>query len=155
MSKCWIDNGALHKMRQEGMIHFPLETGGSLMGYRTKNGDVVIVDVTGSGPDAIHERYNFQCDASWIQKQINKVFDETDGMIHYLGDWHTHPGGSTELSDMDKKALKLIVDTPEAFSPCAIMVVLGFRCDKLGAYQYPEVRESMAIKLFDFEGVNV
>ena len=46
-------------------------------------------------------------------------------MDNYLGDWHTHPGGSPTLSFRDRKTLKQIARWKPARSITPVMVILN------------------------------
>jgi integrative and conjugative element protein (TIGR02256 family) len=154
MSKCWIENKALDKMRAEGMKHFPLETGGCLMGYRDINGDMVIVDIVGPGPDADHQAYEFAGNTKWQDDEVKRIFDAHDGDVTYIGDWHTHPNQNTLLSEKDIKCLDVIATTKEAYCPKPLMLVLGKRLDLITIYQYPEIDKPVPIKYYDLAAVH-
>jgi integrative and conjugative element protein (TIGR02256 family) len=85
------------------------ETGGIIIGYRTKRLDIVITHVSGPGPKALHSFCNFDIDHEFAQRALDYIFAETEGELSFLGDWHTHPLMSTSLSGCDKVTLKEIV----------------------------------------------
>jgi len=102
---------------------WPLETGGILLGHASQ----VLANVTvavGPGPEAQHSRYGFTPDADWQATQVAEAWS-VDGSIEYLGDWHTHPGGTTRFSDLDRKAAVTISEAPAARQPRPIMLVLA------------------------------
>ena len=70
------------------------------MGYRSDR-DVVITDIIGPGPIAIHRKYSFTPDATWQENEIARIYGESGRVHTYLGDWHSHPYGSRELSIKD------------------------------------------------------
>ena len=114
---------ALAQMAQQGWSRFPLETGGILLGAGT--GDCIKVrHVVGPGPKATHERYRFLPDAEWQAAQVTNLWNE-DRTITYLGDWHTHPEGTTRFSDLDEQTARDIASYDAARQPNPVMVVLA------------------------------
>ena len=150
--KCWIDHQALQKMHDEAMMHSPLETGGTLMGYQLKEKkQIVITDLVGPGPKAEHEANSYLPDNIWQSQEVRKIFDKSKGRITYIGDWHTHPESPTILSGPDVKCLKQIANYKKAYLPNPIMLIMGFRnCTVIDVYGYPSLK-SILIETFDFE----
>lgn len=135
--KVWINAQCFTVMRSLSMEKFPLETGGILAGYRADNGDVVVTNVIGAGPNATHERYRFEGDYEYQTDEIGRLFDACDGKISYLGDWHTHPKGVAIMSDLDLKCLDTIANNKEAQCESPVMIILGGdQCDDIRCYPY-------------------
>ena len=104
--------------------HIALETGGVLLGWRDSH-NVVVEHVIGPGPGARHERMSFQPDASWQQARIAQLYEQSGRRLSYLGDWHTHPGGSPVPSRRDDRTLQHIASSSEARCPDPVMVIMG------------------------------
>jgi integrative and conjugative element protein (TIGR02256 family) len=119
----WIPDTELQRMVLEADRRFPLETGGVLTGY-VRDHQYVIERVIGPGPIAVHHACRFEPDHAWQCREIDRVFDETRGICTYLGDWHTHPAGGSQMSSLDRKTLAGIAASFDgALRP--IMVVGG------------------------------
>lgn len=124
------------KISKLAKIDLPNETGGTLVGYYTGNKSLaIIVDVlvvSSSWPKFL-QRFIRPPDST--DKQLSKIFRETKGAIHYLGDWHSHPNTSPKPSSTDIDTLiddaidqRIAIDTPilfiigknlnEAFTDC-------------------------------------
>ncbi|GAA1150716.1 Mov34/MPN/PAD-1 family protein [Nocardioides aquiterrae] len=112
----------------EGWSKWPLETGGILLGKPGPDGHVV-TDLIGPGPEGRHERYGFTPDSDWQAEQVAARW-ATDSNLHYLGDWHTHPGGSTRLSRLDRSTARDIAAYEEARQPNPFMLVLALGRDQ-------------------------
>src|SRR3712207_2886776 len=82
----------------EAYQHFPLETGGLLLG-RT-GPERLVTCVIGPGPNATHERFRFNPDQRWQEDAVAAAW-KVDRDLEYLGDWHTHPTGRPRLSKLD------------------------------------------------------
>jgi len=123
--RIWISEFALERMRQLAQLHFPLETGGMLIGYVGDNGEPVVNNVIGPGPKARHGRFKFVPDGWYQQEVLEKIFLKTEGRETYLGDWHTHPKGGNCPSYIDKITLAKIAHEPASGTKHPIMAILG------------------------------
>jgi integrative and conjugative element protein (TIGR02256 family) len=140
MNFCWVKKKVLLLMKEEGWKKFPNETGGILLGYR-KDRSAVVTQLVGPGPLAKHEQFGFTPDYGFHMSEVDRIFVESEGTEIYLGDWHTHPKGSTELSDLDIKCLDTVAKYKEAYNPNPLMLVLGGNLDRLGVYGYSKERK--------------
>ncbi|MDP1738050.1 MAG: Mov34/MPN/PAD-1 family protein [Caulobacter sp.] len=102
--KVWLTNSLMARIREMGQAFYPLETGGILLGWRD-NKDRIASVVIGPGPQALHGRHMFLPDHKWQVARIRELFKESGGDLDYLGDWHTHPGGTAEMSQQDHRTL--------------------------------------------------
>lgn len=121
----WIPKRTYLQMCALGEQRFPLETGGMLLGYEADNGEAVVTTVIGPGRNAKHRRYRFSPDAEYQQAELTAHHLRTAGRETYLGDWHTHPLGSTTLSLLDKRTLTRIACAPSSGTIKPIMAILG------------------------------
>mgnify|MGYP002029289813 CR=1 FL=1 len=113
-------------MRALADSSFPQETGGLLMGYfDDQSKDVVVTDIIGPGPKGSHKRMSFVPDYEFQEKEIARIYEETNRTSTYLGDWHTHPKGHASLSGQDLNTLCNIAFYPKARVPSPIMVLLA------------------------------
>ena len=135
----------------------PKETGGVFMGYRARD-SIVITNVIGSGPNAVHQSVFYRPDLQYEETQIAKAYAESKRMHTYLGDWHTHPSGILRLSRKDKIALATIAKSKEARIERPIMAILAgenddWRChvweyiSRLISLMGPTMR-SMRLKMY-------
>ncbi|HST48707.1 hypothetical protein [Jatrophihabitans sp.] len=72
-----IPGTTLATILAEGWASWPMETGGLLLGHRANHHGLgaVAARVIGPGPEARHERYGFEPDATWQAKQVAIVLD--------------------------------------------------------------------------------
>jgi integrative and conjugative element protein (TIGR02256 family) len=113
LTEVWLKKRNLELMIAEAGQFAPKETGGVLMGYRTR-GSVVITDVVGAGPNATHAQTFYRSDLAHERREIARIYEQSNRMHSYLGDWHTHPAGLLKLSRKDKVALKSVATCKEA-----------------------------------------
>src|SRR5262245_43580637 len=89
----WIPEKMFEAMTIEADRTFPDETGGVLLGYWAKPySEVVVTQLIGPGPRAIHKRNRFIPDSDYQEEEIARLYKESGHLHVYLGDWHTHPG---------------------------------------------------------------
>jgi len=126
LKNVWIADDVLNLIIDEANNKAPLETGGILAGYCSADDrDVVITKMVGPGSRALHRQWTFRPDYSYHRSQIEKIFDESNRTISYLGDWHTHPGNPAYLSWLDKRALRNITKFQGNYMDHPIMLILG------------------------------
>ena len=110
-----MERTVLAELHRTAWAADPDETGGVLLGHRIP-GDGIgasVATVVGPGPAAVHEPRRFEPDYDWQVAQVAELWTQ-DELLDYLGDWHTHPAGSTTLSPLDKAALRVIAAAPDA-----------------------------------------
>lgn len=114
-----IDRQLLSFIIHESRKKYPNETGGIIAGYR-ESGIVQIAFVTGPGPKAVHGRTSFLRDGEYCQKELDQIFEQTNGTVDYLGEWHSHPF-NLGPSRRDKDSLSEIAMDANYASPMPIM----------------------------------
>jgi integrative and conjugative element protein (TIGR02256 family) len=130
-----VDRTVLADVHRSAWARYPNETGGVLVGHRM-SGDglgACVQHVIGPGPAAVHEPRRFEPDHAWQAARVAELWTR-DESLEYLGDWHTHPGGSTALSPLDKEALRVIAGAPDAnqANPVMLIVALHAESTRLG-----------------------
>lgn len=123
MPSVWLPELVIEELRRLANQYYPLEIGGMLMGYIAENKDYVVTSIIGPGPNAKHSRHAFEPDSDFQLKILHARYMETNGRETYLGDWHTHPDGTTNLSRRDKETLASIAATPESKITSPLMAV--------------------------------
>lgn len=80
----WVSENAYAEMLKLAQHHYPLETGGMLMGYEAEDSTVVVTKIIGPGPNAKHGRFRFIPDGVYQQSELENHFWATDGRETYL-----------------------------------------------------------------------
>lgn len=123
-ARLWLADSAMTAMHKIANQYYPYETGGMLLGYVARNSDVVVNAIIGPGPKAKHSRFRFMPDAIYQQAELESHFYKTEASETYLGDWHTHPRGSCQLSMIDKRTLARIARTSSSGTQHPVMAIL-------------------------------
>jgi len=97
------------------------------MGYETDDG-LVITDLVGAGANAVRMRSRFTPDAEHQWSEIAKLYERSERLHAYIGDWHSHPNSSPRYSVVDCAALRVVSASPEARCKRPVMLILGC-CD--------------------------
>jgi integrative and conjugative element protein (TIGR02256 family) len=100
-------------LAREGDQYRFCETGGVLFGYHTDDNDLVITQATGPGPRARHGWRSFEPDTRYCQERLEAVFQESEGAISYVGEWHTHPHGGLRPSRLDFESMMELARDPD------------------------------------------
>jgi integrative and conjugative element protein (TIGR02256 family) len=122
-----LPQAILAEMQREAQHQEPNESGGVLMGYADRT-DPNLIKVTaqiGPGPNATHRRHRFEPDAAWQCDEVARCYEQSGRIATYLGDWHSHPGGSARPSRLDRKTARNISRSPEARVPHPLMLILA------------------------------
>jgi len=90
------------RMRRES----PRETGGLLVGRLNPRKKIVYVTRLVRAPaDSRGTPYFFIRGTERLPEVLEHVERRTGGLLTYVGEWHTHPMGGSDLSDTDKEAV--------------------------------------------------
>jgi len=125
MIKIWIKRNLYVKLIDFTMEFMPNETGGMLLGYTSQEGDLVLSNIIGPGPKAVHLNNYFLPDGDYQQKKLTNLFNKSGGAVSYLGDWHSHPFNNSYVSQLDFKTLKEIAFCPTSGTQNPIILILG------------------------------
>lgn len=121
----WLTAEIAAACMSEASRAFPLESGGTFMGYHADSDTVVVTAVIGPGPHASHGHSHFEPDQAWQLDEIARLYAESGRRQTYVGDWHSHPNASSgEVSDVDRRVLKSIMKTPAARCRRPLMALL-------------------------------
>jgi integrative and conjugative element protein (TIGR02256 family) len=135
---------------------FPRETGGVLMGYWAQLfTEVVVTHAIGPGPEAIHYEKGFIPDSQYQEAEIARIYLQSNRFSTYLGDWHTHPSGSSYLSHRDKRTLQEIASFQDERCPIPIMAVFGGGEEGWGIRVWKYERRKGPMRLFGVKVVGL
>lgn len=114
------------EMEAEADRAFPNETGGILLGYADRDDPAaiqVLIQI-GPGPGARHEPHRFEPDSPWQTARLAKAYSDTERLAAYLGDWHSHPHGTSKPSSLDRGTARRIARTKTARCPHPMIAIL-------------------------------
>lgn len=121
------DDGLLSKLHGLRQKKLPNETGGVLLGSFDLDRHVVyIVDTIPSPPDSEEWPRLYVRGRDGLQPQVDQVKIATDGMLEYIGEWHSHPSGVLPIpSTADQAVFAWITELTDAEGLPAVMMIVG------------------------------
>ncbi|NVK73763.1 MAG: ThiF family adenylyltransferase [Oceanospirillaceae bacterium] len=90
----------LTSYRQDGSDD--VESAGLLIGYG-KGSTYTLYRITSPQESDIQSRAYFKLDSAPHQKIVDEYFSSSDGLLGYIGTWHTHPQSIPSPSNLDLK----------------------------------------------------
>jgi hypothetical protein len=85
----------------------PNETGGLMIGTaHIKLRTIYVTRIVGAPPDSAGSPSSFKRGASDLPEVVNEIHEATGGLLGFVGDWHTHPRGSGNISPTDIAAMQ-------------------------------------------------
>ncbi|MEO2128199.1 MAG: Mov34/MPN/PAD-1 family protein [Christiangramia sp.] len=124
-----IDQKLLDKIGKRGIENFPNEFGGFLIGkysddYKTLFITDYILPKISKG-----SRYIFERSSKGIKSILSELFRVKKEF--YVGEWHTHPNGSTGYSNTDLNAMINIAGTSSVKIKNPVLLILSVSDKKL------------------------
>ncbi len=102
------------------------EKGGILLGkYDSANHCYCITEFTLPTKNDESGPLYFVRNKEAAQKVINSRWNESKGIINYLGEWHTHPQVRPVPSTVDLKLIRQIIREQSAVWPEVLMLIIG------------------------------
>lgn len=124
LERLWISATVLETVAAEAEAWAPDETGGVLMGYEAEGG-LVVTRLVGGGPNAVRSANGFAPDEQFQLAEIGRIYEESGRINTFIGDWHSHPGGSPFYSNLDRHAMRTVSRSETARCPRPLMMILG------------------------------
>lgn len=86
--------------------HAPSETGGILVGrLAVPRKTIYVTRLVPAPPDSRGTPWLFTRGTARLPEALDLVQRRTGGLLTYVGEWHSHPMGGSDLSDTDKSAV--------------------------------------------------
>ncbi|MDD3490245.1 MAG: ThiF family adenylyltransferase [Paludibacter sp.] len=127
-----IRGEVVNEIKKDLISNIPNETGGLLIGkIDSKRKVIYVTRFTKAPSDSIKKPYFFTRGTNNVPEEIEFIRDKTGNLIDYVGEWHSHPNGSSQLSDTDRQAISelratldkvpyptfIIIATPSKLNP--------------------------------------
>lgn len=114
---------ALSVIRSHAVNSKDRETGGILLGRYEADGNLAVVMTATERPkDSISGRTWFQRGVRGLKELLRERWQRGE---YYLGEWHSHPGGSPNPSGNDVREMRAIAKDVSYRCPKPIMVIAG------------------------------
>jgi len=112
-----------HEHRQIGALP---ERGGLLLGEIHENGTVLFVSCASvPGAEDRSSRFSWNRDQDRANRIIREKWEQSNGLINYLGEWHTHPQDDPRASCVDMATMFRLVRRKTLVTQGLLMVIVG------------------------------
>lgn len=127
-----IDDGTRQKASKIRYDNLPAETGGVIVGYTDQKAKTVyIVDILGAPPDSRADVTGFTRGAAGLAATLAEIRQRTDGIVDYIGEWHSHPEFTRATpSPADRELLDCLASKLASDGEPALMMIVG-RADEI------------------------
>jgi len=100
----------IEEMNSSALSAFPNETGGALIGHISMvNKTITISELIPAPPDSIISPTYFELGTEGLRKKVKRIENMTNGLLTYVGTWHSHPYGSGASNIDSSTKTKLLV----------------------------------------------
>lgn len=123
--KIIVNDKILDDIRKYYCLLINYETGGILLGKFNKENRVVEITEVHELKTNFFSRILYKRSGRKAQKIINRRWHETNGVINYIGEWHTHPNMQAVPSSTDISSLKEITEKVKGVLPGTILIIAG------------------------------
>jgi integrative and conjugative element protein (TIGR02256 family) len=121
-----IPDEVLDAMRKVAASASPRETGGTLVGHYSEDRLTAFVTrALEAKTGARRQRTRFYRPPDDVDGQLARIYEETGGITHYLGEWHSPPGATPTPSPTDLSTLRGLARSRSVASDTPIMIILG------------------------------
>jgi len=116
----------LTAMREMAANSRPRETGGTLVGHYSEDlQEAFVTAALEADIGARKQRARFYRPPDDVDGQLARIYEESGGLTHYLGEWHTHPGVAPTPSPTDLATLRGLARSRSVATDTPFMVILG------------------------------
>lgn len=112
---------------------YPNECGGFLIGYYSSNGKTLFITDILKPKKYKSNPTIFIRSSEGIEQRLKELYQQKNPE-YYIGEWHTHPNGSTMFSNMDLQAMTSINKCSTVKIGNPILLILSL--DKTGTYEF-------------------
>jgi hypothetical protein len=123
------DEFLLNRLSSLRAERLPNETGGVFIGTFDLEREIVyVVDTLPSPPDSTEWPVLYIRGCRGLPQRLQQIDDATIGMLHYVGEWHSHPNGcSTKPSGDDRKVFQWLLEHMQMDGLPPTMAIVGER----------------------------
>ncbi len=124
--KLIINQEVIDEINKYRQINNNNESGGVLLGKKELNNDTyVISNITVPSIYDYSSKTSFIRNKDYTQQQINEIWEASNGIVNYIGEWHTHSVKDPIPSTTDNSLInQLYKDKTNVFQHF-FMIILG------------------------------
>lgn len=124
--KLIIKDDVLNAIYKFNPIDYKHENGGVLLGkFNKEENTYIITNISTTNSKDRKGKYYFIRNKKQAQLVINKYWENSNGEINYLGEWHTHDEQYPTPSFVDKQLVKQMLNNKNIEINNVFMIILG------------------------------
>ena len=122
-----LDSELVRKLSDFRRDRLPNETGGVLLGCHDNGRKILyIADALPSPPDSQERTTSYIRGVQCLEQEVSSIATITGDMLGYVGEWHSHPvGSSANPSDRDKRLLEWVCEGMRVHGLPGLILVVG------------------------------
>lgn len=129
-----IEDGLLDRLEKLGVKYYPNEFGGFLIGYYANDFKTVFVTDFLLPKKHKSSSISFERSIEGLEKKFKKIFDQDKH--YFIGEWHTHPDGSSKHSQTDLEALIKTVECETVKIKNPILLIISINKSQMIDYSF-------------------
>jgi len=132
-----FQKAVVSQMLNKGKSHYPNEFGGILIGRYDEIRKVAYIHYIVNPKHFKASPAFFQRETKGLEQKLIDLHKQTPS-LYYLGEWHTHPNGSTSPSTTDINTLITLSKSEQVSIDNPLMLIIGLSPSKInfGLYIY-------------------
>ncbi|EAD1487570.1 hypothetical protein RI88_00005, partial [Listeria monocytogenes] len=124
--KIKICSDVIKFLKEEYRMSKHFEIGGILLGKINQNRNIITIEKLYVIKSKKKFRLKYIRNDTLAQKKINKVWTESNGIINYIGEWHTHSEMSPFPSITDNKTIiEQTIEKKSRYFPYTLLLIIG------------------------------
>ena len=123
----------------------PYEVGGWLLGYWGEGDESVFI--TNATPPSRGTPFGVTISGRRHRRRFDEAWDASEGLVTFLGDWHTHPASPPVPSRRDLRALDRLARDPDYGAPRPIIAIVS-----TARWPWREVEPALAFYMREPDG---
>ena len=124
--KLIIKDEVLNAIYKFNPIDYKHENGGVLLGkFNKEENTYIITNISTTNSKDRKGKYYFIRNKKQAQLVINKYWENSNGEINYLGEWHTHDEQYPSSSFADKQLIRQMLKNKNKEIDNVYMIILG------------------------------
>ena len=93
--------------------------------YINNNKEVIVSDIIVPSDYRSSSR-GFQPNPEDLNLKLKGIDEKYDGKLFYVGDWHSHPGGSNQFSSPDLQSITRVAKSSKVNTHNPILLIASF-----------------------------
>lgn len=130
-----IEDELIKKMSLIAINHYPNEYGGFLVGYYSSSRKSLTITDFIQPTEYKSHQFIFERSTEGIEMKLNDFFN-CENRQYYVGEWHTHPNGSTNYSSTDLNAMTNIANSDSIRITNPILLIISISGEKMNQFDF-------------------